>query len=373
MAFFSKLFGGSRSQLETSSVDEVEVVSYTIPQLAEAFGFYPATPEERYGDLVELHKQAEHLPNTVDGLTAFIALIQPHLDREARLPWGSRLATVAAEWAPLGDVSDGPDAGEEFVAPAKAVYQQYPSSLTASIYGYACLLAGWHARGQGYSDSVDRDGATVFNYWVLRGWDVLKDYQKKRETDGPVLTAADMMLFNTLFSSAMARADLDLMDDVYEKASQIDPADLVIIQGMAYALLPRWYGKDGAVDAFAREATEASRSTLGAGAYAYIYGRLCKVADYDLNDTQCDPEYLDQGFKDLRQRFVGNLLHNMHAQAMSWADNEKRVLEIFEEGLKAIDHSAWTFSTREQGFRNALYAFVVARNVAADDNIYLDE
>ena len=156
-----------------------------------------------------------------------------------------------------------------------------------------------------------------------------------------------------------------LHDDVVEgfnQVIQLDPTNLQLLREHGQDMLPRWYGKDEhSLERFALWAMEATQQTYGRGAYAYIYG-LIAILGVDVDETVVNVELLDAGYSDLRQRFPCLNLENEHANAMSWADAESRVLSLFNEGLRIIDYRAWGGDDEAEGMEYALNAYTYARD-----------
>ncbi|WP_427789010.1 hypothetical protein [Brevundimonas diminuta] len=363
MSFWSKIFGGSKAEDDGA-------LRITIHQAIHHFGFRASTAQDRYGDFAPVIESTERMANTPEGITAYMDLMTPYLREDFRLPWGETLASHAHEWAPPGDAAHAADS-DAFVDGARQVYESRPSALSAAIYAFACNLVGWRARGQDYK--VSPEGAATLQDWGDRGWDIGIGHVNRTLDGGQGLSKSDVPLLASVCSIALTRGSPEALTQVFGLWEQVDPTDLAMMTQRAYSLLPRWYGSAEELEQYARSCMEATRPVYGAGAYGYIYGWLCRLADFDIEDTGCDIDLADQGMKDLRAYFPCNYLHNMHAQLLSWGDREERVLEIFNEGLKVIDYRAWTFADEDNGMRNAVVALAVARNEAAGDNIHLIE
>jgi hypothetical protein len=116
-------------------------------------------------------------------------------------------------------------------------------ALAVALTGYA-----WHARGDGWAETVTDDGAKKMEERLNDAVAVLKE-AKKLPKKCPHWYAA-------LQTVAMGLGwERETCDAIMKEAVSFEPKYYAFYEFHAYYLLPRWYGNPGDWEAFAKQAT----------------------------------------------------------------------------------------------------------------------
>ena len=123
-----------------------------------------------------------------------------------------------------------------------------PASITARL-AYAdffCSYA-WHARGNGYGDSVTSEGGALFRKRLASAHAIVDEARKLKEKDPFLGTVA----LTVALGEGPAK---DQYDAIVEEANAAEPGYWGYDIRRAYSLLPRWYGAPGEWEAYALKA-----------------------------------------------------------------------------------------------------------------------
>lgn len=329
-----------------------------IRKIAAAEGFRQATPEETYGWATDLQQPVQSKNPSVDHLIAWATQAQAAIDAGTVLPWGVPASAVLGKWASNPPTLAFEERREDHVAPFREAYASHSSPLTAVMLAQACFDAASDARGTDWASNVSEKNWALYARWNQLGIDALNAQSQAGASDSGWLS-------HVYSSVARAPKDYTQLNDAFIQAFSADNTNLHLLREHGMYLLPRWFGNDErAIDEFANWATEATAEHFGEGAYAYIYGGCATEYGLLIGQTLCDPERLNQGYLDLRERFPSNRLLNEHTNAMCWADQQDVVAALFDCGLRAIDHLAWGGGNQAEGLENAIGSYLRAKESA---------
>ncbi len=127
----------------------------------------------------------------------------------------------------------------------------------ASLYSQR----GWRIRGGGFSGTVAEESWKPFHDWQERA---------ERLLESEAASLSSLPDYHTLLIDTKKALGKD-PQSAYENGIKQFPGYYEIHFSMLAYLLPRWHGGAAEIERFAREATESSRGTDGAGMYARIY------------------------------------------------------------------------------------------------------
>ena len=332
-------------------------------KLRKAEGFRIATPEEIWGPIAPLREQAARA-TTAHGVLAYADSVREAIARNDTLPWGVKVAAASHYWIRDCEGLTSEADAQAYIAPFEEAYRLRPEPYTAVLLSEACYNVADDIRGTDWTVNTDAAALDLSQQWNGRGYEALA--AQNNAVIIPDSSHVDPQNFPwyAQYYNSVSRLSCSPDDVVtgFNQVFSLDPTNLQILREHGQDMLPRWYGEDEhSLENFARWAMETTRPTYGRGAYAYIYG-LIAILGVDVSETAVDIDLLDNGYRDLRERFPCLNLENEHANAMSWADAETRVLEIFNDGLRVIGRNAWGGDTDEESMEYALNAYSFARD-----------
>lgn len=333
-------------------------------KIREAEGFRIATRQEIWGEVAGLREQADKA-RTPEAILAYADAAKAAIARNATLPWGTKVAAASHYWInDCGELS-GTAAANAYVAPFEEAYRQRPEPYTAVLLAEACFNVSDSVRGGDWIDNTDEAALDLAHEWNVRGYEALSaQADAVKVGQGGTADPQHYPWYAQYYISAtrLTRSLEDLVA-AFNQVFALDPTNLQLLREHGQELLPRWRGEDeSTLEEFARWAMEATKQTYGRGAYAYIYGNLANIGELDSEDTAVNVELLDAGYRDLLERHPCIRLQNEQANVLSWADAESRVLAVFNNGLRAIDYSAWGGDDEAEGMEYALNAYSFARD-----------
>jgi hypothetical protein len=171
-----------------------------------------------------------------------------------------------------------------------------PLSPAAAITDAALLLQqAWCYRGGGYAGEVPEQAWPRFAGKVEAAAAILERSQRQASLD-PEFYAIK------LEAMRMQGADRGSFDRVLAEAGAREPAYQHIYSNAAVKLLPQWGGSYPQVEALARSAAEASRSSYGMGLYAQIF-RSLEECGCDIYAEAADWTTMKVAMRDLYTRY----------------------------------------------------------------------
>jgi parallel beta-helix repeat protein len=219
--------------------------------------------------------------------------------------------------------------------------KQYPDSVTPRIaLARAYKAIAWKARGSGYAKTVSE-----------KGWQEFEDNLKKAEKfllEAEDLNALDPELYTVWIDVGMGLGKTnEEMDAIFERGITIEKYYWPIYTTMGFTLSPRWGGKQGQFEAFARRAADLTSQQEGAILYL-------KVADMLIGRKDCEPlqfkqlgfsyKMLQQSVDDLETRYPdakGNYLLNISCYLACAYNDREKALNLFAQIGDKWDKSVW--------------------------------
>ena len=139
----------------------------------------------------------------------------------------------------------------------------YPKSITQRIAVAELMTSyAWHARGDGYADTVTEQGWKHFGARLMESNRILQTTLELEDKD-PYLWIVAM---RTALGLGSEKAEFDT---IVARAIEQEPTFWHIDAFRSYSLLPRWYGEEGDWEAYALKTLERENG-LGAEGYVRI-------------------------------------------------------------------------------------------------------
>ena len=139
-----------------------------------------------------------------------------------------------------------------------------PSSITQRIVlADAYTGLSWAYRGSGYASTVSKEQWERFSYYLEKANEILTEASKLPDQDPYLyalwLTVGKGLSFDKLTLYGLAA-----------KGMEIEPSFFDIYRGMSHILLPRWFGDEGEVEAYAEWVADKTQNRLGDQLYTTV-------------------------------------------------------------------------------------------------------
>jgi hypothetical protein len=235
----------------------------------------------------------------------------------------------------------------------RAWEREFPDSVTWRIVLADGLVEiGWNARGDGLAYTVTPQGWLNFEKYLTEAWKVLQDAKK--------LSTADPELFSTLMTIGMglgedptapagglsliresikqafgadAVPDKAIHDVIFDEARKHEALYPPLYWNYAIAVLPRWGGAPGEVEAFAARAADLTRADAGDTYYAVV---ALAILDY----TAEEGYVLDHRFEWPRIKSGLDRILDDYPDANRWANYATRLACAHEDRDAAAAYRA---------------------------------
>lgn len=125
----------------------------------------------------------------------------------------------------------------------------------------------WAARGSGWIRDVPEDSWKVFRQKLQKAWDVLNEAEKLKEKD------PELYRIFLIAGMGLDKSDKE-MNSLLEKGIAIDKGYYPLYLQRANNLLPRWGGRKGELEAFAKRSAELNKGQGGEALYAKIVAEV---------------------------------------------------------------------------------------------------
>jgi hypothetical protein len=271
-----------------------------------------------------------------------------HLEQEARDARSNKGRLVGGVWrlfdfyAALTNPPTSPRESqadwEAYIETVKHWNSLHPESATARI-----VLAGsyvnfaWFARGNGYSDSVSKEG-----------WDLFAErFELAKAT---LLEAAQLKdrcpyWFEIVQMTALAEGwDRPLAKEIFEKAVSFEPTYYHFYREYANYLQTKWYGEEGETQNFAGQIAD----HVGGDDGDIVYFEIATLVA-----CQCQSEKaplvglswprIQKGYMALRQNYgVSNIKLNRFALMAYSSDDKRAANQAFTEIGNNWDYTVWS-------------------------------
>jgi hypothetical protein len=144
-----------------------------------------------------------------------------------------------------------------------------PKSITARIaLAEAYAMYGWNARGDGYSETVTKNGWTLFEKRMDKAGHILQQAESLRPLCPEWFVAMQEVALGQSWNSEKEKA-------LFDRAVTFAPGYYYIYRQHAFFLLPKWNGKEGDSARFAGDAANQVGGEQGDILYFQIAGLLC--------------------------------------------------------------------------------------------------
>jgi parallel beta-helix repeat protein len=223
-----------------------------------------------------------------------------------------------------------------------------PYIATAEFY----VSLAWSFRGSGWGYTVEDENWPKFRDNLNKAVDVIRKAESLKEKDA--------FLYAVLITAGTGLNDNDLVEEGFTKGIAINKYYPPLYNQKALALLPRWGGKKGEVEAFADEADRLTADKPGAGIYARIvlvvHGRT--YPDFDKFEFSYDT--IKRSHEGILQEFPNskNFLNSYCMFACLNNDREKAE-ELFRKINGNYDYAVWL----NQSNVRKQYDWVFSKNV----------
>lgn len=200
-----------------------------------------------------------------------------------------------------------------------------PESITARV-AHANFQTdyAWHARGNGYADSVKEEGWKLFGERLAAAQKILVEARRLPDKD-PVWWRAALRV---ALGAGIPRGDYDRLA---AEAVAYEPKFWGYDTARSYSLLPRWYGQAGDWEAYA-DAAAKRPDGLGTEAYARIVINLSGYYDNVFRETQASWLQTRDGLALMRKQYPDSLeILSVSAKLATLAENRELAKELFDQ------------------------------------------
>jgi len=222
----------------------------------------------------------------------------------------------------------------------------YPDSITQRIAVADFMTSyAWHARGDGYADTVTKEGWELFGTRLMEANRILQSTLELPEKD-PYLWIVAM---RTALGLGSEKAEFDA---IVARAIEQEPTFWHIDTFRSYSLLPRWYGEEGDWEAYASE-TLKRENGLGAEGYVRIvmdrsqhYGNVFRDARNPSWKTA------KEGLETLRKKYPDSVsIENWCAKMGTLGNDREFAKAAFERLGDSYIEAVWKKPERFVHFR----------------------
>lgn len=243
---------------------------------------------------------------------------------------------------------------EQYKAVLQEWIAQYPDSVTPQVALTEALVSyGWRERGSGWASEVSEEGWAKFRANLKEALQVAMDAEQLKGKD-PVLYRYFLQIGLGLHSSS------EQMDEWMRKGLVIEPEYFTLYIQRARAFMPRWYGKEGELEAFARKVTEQTEQKWGQSLYAEIAAGLLSMHSSQGFETFLKYgfvyERLKQGFERMLERYPAASYNvNTYCIFASIYKDKEKAKELFDKIGENWDVDAWVKEEYFKRFRDWAY------------------
>jgi len=173
------------------------------------------------------------------------------------------------------------------------ILNEWMETNPESIVAYIVLAdmyinIGWKHRGNVWAYEVTDEGWEKFEENLKLAVEVIRKGEKLAEKDAH--------LYTRLIKIGMGLGDRELEIEGFEKGVAINKYYAPLYYDRAAALLPRWSGKKGEIEAFAGKILNQERDKGGASLYA-------RIAMFTYRSTYPNFDRFDFSYKDIKEGF----------------------------------------------------------------------
>ncbi len=215
-----------------------------------------------------------------------------------------------------------------------SAYPESPTPQVALAMGY--INYAWKARGHGYSDTVDDTSWDLLAVRVAKAKSALIQASRLKEKCPNWYEAMQSVAIAEGWEKSQAR-------ELLEQAVAFEPGYYHYYREYANFLLPKWYGDEGEVEAFAEEVS----NRVGGQDGLFLYFEIASVGT-----CQCDSgrgtlsnlswPKIKQGYAALNKLYgLTSLKNNRYAYMAYAADDRPAAKQVFPLIGDGFDPSVW--------------------------------
>lgn len=197
----------------------------------------------------------------------------------------------------------------------------------------------WQARGTGAAYEVSADGWQGFRQYSLKAKELLETAKKFPDKDPHLFAVESTIGLNLSY-------DREQMEQILKNALAVDPTYLSPFRTMAQYLMPRWHGRAGELEEYAKKAVEITKKDNG----HLVYNKFVDLAwRHDGTEVFVKNNFswpmIEQAYRDGEQRFPGSThARERYAQYCCLMGKRDEARQAFE-GLEVYDELRWEYPT----------------------------
>lgn len=176
-----------------------------------------------------------------------------------------------------------------------------PKSITARVaLADAYIQFAWHARGDGFSDSVTESGWKLFQERIDQGRKILEDASS-------LSTRCPEWYYAMLLIARAQGWDVAKAAQLLKQAIAVEPDYYYNYRAFAITILPKWQGEDGDASRFAEESANRVGGTRGDILYFQIAtGVVCACTEPEFNRFSWPR--LQKGYEALEKQYGSSMI-----------------------------------------------------------------
>lgn len=213
----------------------------------------------------------------------------------------------------------------------------YPDSLAAKLaLAFFTTNYAWHARGNGYANTVGDSDWARFNERIESARNQLEAIASPCENNPA--------WYDAMLSIALAQAwPREEFERIYRKGVELDPYYVGLYYARTNYLLPQWYGSYREYHEAIDEAVQATRKRLGEALYAKLHWTYSDVKQM-FESGRVDWHRMKNGFEDSLHAFPDKWTRNNFARFACEANDPVTLKRELDKLGDNIMPEAW-FST----------------------------
>lgn len=241
---------------------------------------------------------------------------------------GMRKSSMLCRWISANWEYIDPRQGPEKVR----VWQEMAKRSFLSQYAEAVYWrsAAWSARGDGFSDSVTKEGRQLFQERLSRGYDLLN----KIPADLSNTPCWYSQKINMMLELGLPTEDIEA---VYAEGTKRFPEDHNIYFSMSRVYSPMWRGDDEIYDRFVTNAVEKTKAFEGTSLYARLYWMVDHRNGLPFRDelnSQPTWSKLRSAYLDMMQKYPESVRNRNRFAAVTCRTKDSSLYRTLRASLK---------------------------------------
>lgn len=211
-----------------------------------------------------------------------------------------------------------------------------PKSTAAPlVLAIAWRNYGWQARGTGYASTITAADGQLFQERLEKCAEILSASEWTAEKDPEWFRLAVLMQKDH-------RGTKEQILALCKKSVELHPTFPETLVMAAVSFYPRWGGKPGELEAFARQAVEWTEKTAGKSAYARIAIEAHLLHGFHIaQDLNFSWDTVKQGFEDWQSRFPSDRRLQAYARMACVYRDRSTAARLFESIDGPYDFELW--------------------------------